>query len=132
MHCFQPMFMSFIQHPCLISIFKRCFRCYVVYLFARCIQKKIILTLHQQYVLSNTCNILFPFACILIKQVFICTHIFMSMYNFVPPFREETFCAVASGVSDKSVCAASKKKWLRKTATDRVCTCNDEKINLCP
>jgi hypothetical protein len=42
-------------------------------------------------------------------------NIFMVMYNFVPPFREATFCGVPSGVFDKLGCAAGGKS-LRNTA----------------
>jgi hypothetical protein len=33
----------------------------------------------------------------------------MTVYSFVPPFREATFCVVAACVFDKSGCAAGEK-----------------------
>jgi hypothetical protein len=54
--------------------------------------------LSSSMVLSNMCNILFSYACILIGKVFICRYIFMAMYSFVPPFREATFIGVPSCV----------------------------------
>lgn len=47
-------------------------------------------------VLFNECYILFPHACILIREGFVRRYIFMAMYSFVPPFREATFCGVPS------------------------------------
>jgi hypothetical protein len=70
-------------------------------------------------VLSNMCYVLFSYACILLGQVFICRHIFMAMYSFVPPFRQATFCGVPSCVFDKSVCAAGEKR-LRNTGLNSV------------
>jgi hypothetical protein len=54
----------------------------------------------------------------------------MAMYNFVPPFREVTFCGVPSCVFDKLGCAASEK-GLRNTGLDTKFhshKCNRKKI----
>jgi hypothetical protein len=59
--------------------------------------------------LSNMCNVLFSYACILIGQGFICRYIFMAMYSFVPPFREATFCGVPSCVWQIRVSCGRKK-----------------------
>jgi hypothetical protein len=35
----------------------------------------------------------------------------MTMYSFVPPFREATFCGVPLCVFDKLGCAAGGRRW---------------------
>jgi hypothetical protein len=49
-------------------------------------------------VLSNMCNVLFSYACILIRQGFICDAYLWPL----PPFHEAKFCGVPLCVIDKS------------------------------
>jgi hypothetical protein len=68
-------------------------------------------------VLFNTCRVLFSYACILFGQGFICRYVFMSMYIFVPSFREAKFCSVPSCVFLKLGCSAGVK-GLQNTAIE--------------
>lgn len=75
-----------------------------------------IRTYSPRIVLFNMCNALFSCNCTLTGQVFICGHMLMAMYSFVP-FREAKFCGVPPCVSDQFGCSADKKS-LRKTGLD--------------
>jgi hypothetical protein len=49
----------------------------------------------------------------------------MTMYSFVPPFREAKFCGVSSCVFDKLGCAASEKRLWNTGLSDIPGSCVD-------
>jgi hypothetical protein len=59
--------------------------------------------------LPNMCYVLLSCAGTLTGQVFICCYIFMTFYNFTPPFREAIFCEVSSCIFDKLRHAAGEE-----------------------
>jgi hypothetical protein len=70
-------------------------------------------------VLSNICMFYFDMPSSF-RQVFICRYIFMTMYSFVPRFREATYCGVPLSVFDKLGCAAGEKRLRNTELSQRI------------